>query len=302
MHNRAPLPSDRGFIIRSDIPPVESKLTVEKVRDLILSANKKYRAIFTSMFQGGMDIASFLYWNEHGYADTIQQLRTNPDILKIRLPGRKKSRNVTPFHTYLLQDAIDELTAYLPTRPDTDHEGKPTTAIFYSKHRKPITENALRLYWLRHLERIGLIDRSHGEGKRKRYGLNIRELRDTFRSQWEKSPAKGSVAEYCMGHQIDPLQYNKAHRDETWTRSEYRKATPNLQILTSTTPYGLADFDTIEQLRTRIEAQEKEIQTLKARTWNISQMVITDDERIKQYVEGWMKKHREELGIPKDSQ
>lgn len=266
LHNRAPLPDDSSFIIRSDIPPVNGRLQVETIRNLVLSSNKTYQAVFLSMFQGGLDMSGFIYWNQNGYESLKNQLRDNLDIIKIDLPGRKKGRNVKPFFTFIGTDAIDAIRDYLKERPETDWRGSPSKCIFYNKNRKPISKNAIRLYWLRHLDKIGEIDREANEkGKAKRYGKNVHEIRDTFRSQWEKSPARISVAEHCLGHVGDRLGYEKASSDPEWAKREYRKALPLLNIMSSSRPYGKVDEDGIEELRLENQEQAEEIQALKSR-------------------------------------
>ena len=230
-HNRAELPKDPSFIMRGDVEKVVGKLKIEDIRDMVLSSNKCYRAIFLTMFQGGMDTASLLYWSENGLESLKEQLRGDPETIKIDLPGRKKRRNSAPFHTYIGVDAIKELREWLKVRP----EGH--SSIFITKQGAPVSSKSLKMYWLQHLEKNGFIER--GGDSSKRYGMNLHEMRDVFRSQWEKSPAKGSVAEFMMGHQVDPLEYNKAHRDEDWTREQYLLALPMFEIMSTSRPYGL---------------------------------------------------------------
>lgn len=254
MHNRVELPRDGGFKVRSDKEPTEPKLEPEHIRDIVLSSTSVYRAIFLCMFQGGLDLSCFLYWNEHGWADLRKQLREDPDLVKITIPGRKDSRNKTRFYTLIGREAIDAITNYLPQRP------KDGSAIFYNNIGEPVKKNSIQLYWLRHLDKIGLIDRSQNtEGTGRRYGYNIHEMRDTRSSLWEKSPAKVSVCEYTMGHMVDPLHYrDRSFKDETWVRTEYRKAISYLNIMTGSKPYGLVEEDTIQELETRVTELEKE--------------------------------------------
>ncbi|TSA49257.1 hypothetical protein D4R47_04120 [archaeon] len=258
MHNRTELPQDKGFNIRSDTEPTRGLLSAENIRDMVLSSNPVYRAVILSMFQGGLDLSGFIHWNLNGLKDLREQLREEPTLVKIRLPGRKRDRNKTPYYTLIGKDAIDAIVAYLPHRPDG-------TAIFYTKsgtlqRPMPISKNCLRLYWIRHLEKIGLIDRSKNtEGKRRRYGYNLHEMRDVRSSLWEKSPAKVSVSEATMGHRVDPLRYrDRSFNDEKWVRTEYSKAVGFLNIMTDTRPYGLVDGDSIQALQTRVTELERE--------------------------------------------
>jgi len=257
-HNRGPLPRD-PYTLRSETPGFEGTLTIENIRDVALASKPLYRAIFLSMFQGGMDIQSFLHWNRNGWEDLRRDLQDEyVDAVKIRIPFRKLNRN--PFHTCIGSDAVKAIRDYLPTRPSIEearakHErdGKQEPfqyAIFYTQFKTPIQKVTLQHYWIDRLTKLGLVKRQNGRGHR--YGKNLHELRDVFRSQWEKSPSKGSVAEYMMGHKVDPLEYNKAHKDEKWVKKEYRKALPLLQIMTSGRPYGQVEEDEVESLRAEI--------------------------------------------------
>ena len=101
------------------------------------------------------------------------------------------------------------------------------------------------------MRRLG-IGPKHLSPRKGRTGKSPHELRDLFRSQWAKSTAKGDVAEFCMGHMIDPLDYNKAWRDEKFYRDEYMKAVPYLQIMSSGQPYHMVGEEEIEKLRKEV--------------------------------------------------
>jgi len=232
-HNRAELPRDPTFIIRSDVEKVRGTLTVEEIRDMVLSSSTLYRAIFLSIFQSGMGLEEFSHWNTHGLQSLREQLRGDPEIVRVDLPGRKIRKNKDPYFSFIGLDAINAIRDYLRIRPEGGD------AIFLSQFRGPVSSKSATVYWGRHLVKLGLIVPTPEKGGAARYGKNMHEIRDVFRSQWEKSPAKASVAEFIMGHVVDPLEYNKAHRDEAWTREQYTLALPMLQIMSSARPFGL---------------------------------------------------------------
>lgn len=272
-HNRAELPSDSSFNIWSEIPPVEGTLTVEDIRKVIMRSNSTYHAIFLAMLQSGMDISSFEFWNLNGWDSLKKELEKDPKVITIWLPGRKKRRNKMPFQTFIGPDSVEAIKTYLPQREGAreafersekgrrnraQRKGEPyverefKTAIFYTKFGEPIDCKALQKYWMRQTIRLGMVKRLKNGYRGNRYEKNLHELRDVFRSQWEKSPAKASVAEYMMGHKVDPLEYNKAHRDEAWTRKEYDKALPMLQIMSSGRPFGLVEEEEVDILKQEI--------------------------------------------------
>ena len=115
-HNRAELPKDTTFKIRGDTEKVRGLLTVEDLRNLILASNPMYRAIFLSMFQGGMGLTEFEYWNLNGWEETKKQLEDMGDEftpLKVNLPGRKLGRHKSLYYTLLNRDAVDALKSYV---------------------------------------------------------------------------------------------------------------------------------------------------------------------------------------------
>jgi hypothetical protein len=275
-HNRVELPKDPRFIIRTDVQRVVGTLTLKEARRVILAVNPAYKAVFLSMLQGGMGKAEFEYWNLNGWESLKKQLRDDPKVIRVDLPGRKKARNIRPYFTLLGSDAIDAINNWLQHRPEklpTYHpddmrkdpekrriqKEEPNTSIFTGKYHTPILADAAAPYWTRFCKRLGIVPKEEDANRGSRYGKNLHELRTLFRSQWEKSPGKISVAEYLMGHEVDPLDYNQAFRDEKWTRGEYLKALPMLQIISSGKPFGQVQEDEVIHLNGRIKDLEAEL-------------------------------------------
>jgi len=241
MHNRAELPRDPVFKVHSDIPRVVGSLSVEDFRSILSSCNPMYRAIYLCMFQGTMGIGEFEYWNRNGFKETTEQLERGKNPLKVNFPGRKRARNIRPYHSFIGRDGISMLKEYLEDRPKyreiRDQEGrvvkreKVPEAIFINQYYNPVTGRNAQIYWMRRLIRLNLIKKLENHNTGNRYGKNIHELRDLFRSRWQKTGRAAEVAEFMMGHIVDPLEYNKAFRDDSYTRREYRQAEPWLNIL-----------------------------------------------------------------------
>lgn len=275
-HNRAELPRDKNFKIKSEVPRVRGRLSIENVRDIALRSNSLYRAAILCMFQGALGLSEIEYWSKHGLADLKSQLKKNREIIKIHLPGRKRNRNEKPYITYIGGDAVDALKKYMTRRPNIGDD------IFINQTGKPLKRITFWHYWRRNLESMGLIEKElvkkmkmvDGEEVEveegvtsSRYGYNPHEMRDLFRSQWEKSGASGSVAEYSMGHVVDALGYNKAAEDEAWAEGQYRKAEPWLNIISDpSTPYGyITDVDAVDKIRgqsSEITEMKHQMQTL----------------------------------------
>ncbi len=92
-HNRVALPEYLGFRIRSEVAPVRGTLTLEEVKRVVLASNPMYRAIFLSMFQGGMGRGELIYWSNKGYEELVDQLAMGARQVRVELPGRKQNRN-----------------------------------------------------------------------------------------------------------------------------------------------------------------------------------------------------------------
>jgi integrase len=246
LHNRAELPSDRSFKVKGTVPKVNGDLKPEEFRSMVLSCNPVFRALFLCMGQGFMGEGEAIYWNKTGWAKLREDLKADPDIVRVDLPGRKSELNEKNYYTLIGPDAISALRLWLNERPSG------AAAIFTNQHGDPLSKKAIYLYWHRHLLSLGLI--SKGVGPTNRSGKNPHEIRDTFRSLWSKSPAKATVAEFMMQHETDPNEYDKAFRDEPYMRSEYRKALPWLNLMSSSRPYGQVSEDRIIELERQLEA------------------------------------------------
>ena len=260
MHNRAELPRDPSFRVKGDIPKVMGSLTVEEVRRIVLSSKPCYQAVFLCMFQGGMGREEWYWWNMNGWPSLRKALKRDDTVIRVGLPGRKRMRNIRPYYTYIGRDAVEAVWNWLNYRPSD------ATAIFTDQRDKPVSSHAAKQYWDRHLLKLGLIKPRPDASMRVRYGKNPHEMRDLFRTRWQKSGAAPEVAEFLMGHIIDPLEYNKAMRDRDYTSMEYMKAEPWLNIMSEEPEkMPVRDHQMLvrqyeEQNRRLREAQERALQ------------------------------------------
>ena len=210
------------------------------------------------MFQAAMGLDEIVYWNEHGWTQLKADLKGDPEVIRVQLAGRKHVKNKRPYYSFLGGDAIRSIRAWLPNRLAD------ATAVFVNIRGVPLTKSGIRAYWLRHLRKIGLIGPQQNGNVNYRTGLNLHELRDVFRSQWSKSPAKYEVGAYFMGHVVDKLAYDKSFRDVDFYRREYLKALPNLQLMSSGVPYGRVDLNEVETLKREIKRMQTENQRIQA--------------------------------------
>jgi len=192
-------------------------------------------------FMGFMGIGEVEYANLHCYPQIKKQL--NQDIIRIDLPKRKK--NVQPYYTFIAGDALEALREYLATRTDEKEY------VWIGKYGEPIERKGYYKAFNELTKRIGLVPKKRGPiGSR--YGYNPHEMRDLARSLWHQSGADRDVAEFIMGHNVDPLKYDKIYTlDPNWVKEQYRKALPYLNIIS----VGAS----VEQQQDRIHSLEEQL-------------------------------------------
>ncbi len=226
-YNRAPLPDD-VYKVQGEVPKTQGDLNRKELKQVLLACNPLYRAVFSCMFAGFMGWGEVDHWNRSGYMSLLDQLEKGKRVIVAEQDGRKQYAGI-PFYNLIGGDALRLLEEYL-----VNHRKQGDDYIFKTKQNTPITYDVTRQYWIRRLDRLGFIDLSKGEGNSGiRYGKNLHELRDLARTEWSRSQAKPIVAEFMLGHraQLDSNEYNKIIRDTGWSKREYRKALPWLNIL-----------------------------------------------------------------------
>jgi hypothetical protein len=171
-----------------------------------------------------------------------------------------------PYYTFHSGDALSAVKEWLPQRP------RDTTQVFsgHGSVSEGVSKLGLQSYWFRHLRELGITECVTGDIGH-RTGKGIHELRDLWRSQWSKSPAKPVVAEYCMGHPIDVNEYDKSFRDMQTYQEEYLKALPYLQIMSGSRPYHLVDETEVNRLREEILGRDEQFQEMRADIFKLQQ-------------------------------
>ncbi len=286
MHNRATLPEDPSFTIRSDVAPVKSRLTLEIFTRVIPASNECYQAVFLSMFQGGMGIGELIHWNETGYADLVEQLKGDPEVVRIDIAGRKHGKNIDPFYTFIGRDAIQLVRNWLKVRP----EG--STAIFVNQIGEPLKDESLRTYWTRKLKRLGFITQK-GRSTGNRYGMNPHELRDLFRSRWRISGVSTDIAEWIMGHSValDKFGYDKTPwLTPEFFEEQYNEAQPWLNIISEDpqkVPKKEMDIQRrrIAELEAELVSRDNDLNRLGERQKKLEQDNLEINERLNRILE-----------------
>ena len=108
-----------------------------------------------------------------------------------------------------------------------------------------------------------------------RYGVSSHELRDLFRTEWQRSDASPVVAEFCMGHDIDKNDYNKImERHPEWAEEQRMRAEPFLNIVSENPRMvALEKVRELEAKTDRIAEQDREIEELRMTVQGLSTLV-----------------------------
>lgn len=94
-----------------------------------------------------------------------------------------------------------------------------------------------------------------------RYRVSPHELRDLFRSEWELSPAKTVCAEFSLGHDIDPNDYNKIMElYPDWAETQYALAEPFLNVM-SEDPRRVS-VNRVKRLQNQLEEERRRRESL----------------------------------------
>jgi len=261
MHNRAELTKDPTARIKPTRYSQISMFTIEEIRSIHSRASPMIRAVLLCQIMGGMGFEEILHWSKTGYDDLIEQLENNEPLIRIELPGRKKMKGIKPYYTFLGRDAKKALKEYLKDREQ--YVSKENSGyIFLTTRKNPLTYSSFYQTWMRVLRKLKLIPERQ-KGTYHRYGKNPHELRDFYRTRWEKSPATKSVGEYFMGHLIDSLGYNKAFLDLRYMKQEYSKA----ELIRKQNEHN----ERIENLTNALETSMQTITMLQKQLMTISQ-------------------------------
>lgn len=269
-HNREPLPRDPTFKVRSDRPPVRGMLDVDTFKKMVLASNECHQAVWICLFQGGLGQNEFFRWNESGYEDLIQQLRGNPEQIRIDIAGRKHTKNDYQYYTFIGRDAITFIRKWLKKRGDSPGP------IFTNQRSNAVNATSLHHYWMRKLRRLGFVEKK-SEYSGNRYGLNIHEIRDLFRSRWRLTGVDKDVAEFFMGHKeaLDKLGYDKSpYHYPDWYAEQYNEAQPFLNIFSE---------DPQHVPRKEVDAQRRKIAELEAKLRKRDETLKTENETLRKH-------------------
>jgi hypothetical protein len=226
-HNRVLLPVDSSFRIRGDTPPTERKITIPDLRRLIELATQPMRSMILVKWSGLLDTEGLIHFSNHYAGSVAEVLKANEPCLKIEIPGRKSSRNVRPFYTYIGREALESLREYFDKERGWPKPTEPIW-IFSRSNGKGATKITFNQAWLGLLRRAKFIPKKKGP-RTSRYGYNVHNTRDLAISLLNTVQGfNPQVADFMAGHDIDPLGYNQFYLVKpNYVKEQYLLAEPS---------------------------------------------------------------------------
>jgi integrase len=209
---------------------VRKLLTNEIAREVITKSDPCHRAVFSMMVLSGMGIAEAISWSNTGGRHERFKVG-DQELLEIRLRARKGNLD-DEFVTYVGGSALHYYDEWMKVRAVKHPDAK---AIFVTNKGDPIEPLKTSQYWVEKLRQLGRYTPVKGGGPQ-RSGLNLHQLRSLFRTNWSESGARKEVAEHCLGHKSDPLNYDQYCSTREHRVEAYMKAMPYLDIFKQRKP------------------------------------------------------------------
>lgn len=262
LHNRVPLPEDPSFRVPGFRPPTVGRLTEQNVAEIALAAKLRDRSLILVKWQALLDTGSVMWVGTHLADEITQAIRRKECPIRLDIPGRKHGKNEKLFFTYIGRDAIDALVKYFEHERGWPKKGEP---IWVNQYGRPMDPRTWCELWHQLTRRVGLIpeERAHDSGTR--YGYNTHEMRDVARSLLHtkgKHDGLDELAiEFFMGHEVDPLHYNKFYLDREYMIQQYRIAEPYLNIL-SMSAAEQENAKEMESLREEVKQLRGQFETI----------------------------------------
>jgi hypothetical protein len=264
--NGVDIPAAIGWNPEPTREPVPGKLTMEQVREIILHAKIRERAIFLTMFQGLMDLERFHQFNlKHARAlvDHLKSKSLDEPFRIDLLHGRK--RNHQPFYTFIYHDALEAWQTYFERIRGWPESGQ--ALAVRSDNQQPLAKTAVRPLFdtvarqlrIKPPTRIGMKDKGY------RTGVAPHEaFRDVVRSLLTTAKKKGfdrTCAEFWMGHTIDPYHYNKfAELEPEYVQEQAKIAAEFLNTVSGSYAKENQDVKTMQEKIQRLELAVRVLQ------------------------------------------
>jgi len=265
-YNLAALPQDPTLKIRSDTPPVKSKLTIDHVRRIVAAGRLREKSWLLVKWQSLCDTRALDYINRNLTDHIVSEIRAGKTMIRLDLHGRKGSRNEPrgEFYTFIGKDAISALIEYFEKERSWP---KPGEAVWLNKFGKPHEYAMYGDVYLKLLRMQGLIGEPNGD-QSQRSGMSPHEFRDCAKTYLHTNAKKHGLdidcVDFWMGHESrDPNAYDKFMNDETYVYEQYKIAEPHLNIISQPATLALQEqTQELETLREEVKQLRGQFETI----------------------------------------
>jgi len=254
VYNDLVLPRSK-LTLRGGKPMTIARLTPDVLRQIIMAAKPRDQSFLLFKFHSLQDTNRMLWINRQGWSQIKPQLeqggwrdRNNKlweNVIRIDIPLERKG-NPKPFFTFIGKEAVEALRKHISI------QGEPDPIIW----RGLGTEVAMRKMMLALSRRIGIVPRQpKAFDKSARYGYNLHEMRDVAKSLWHESGADLLVADFCMGHTVDALGYDKVYQlSPDYAVRQFKTAEPYITLTeVKTTRESTRDMQDLKDRLARLE-------------------------------------------------
>lgn len=203
-----------------------TSLTWDQALAISGAASKPYNLVFKMMVHVGWGAGEFLKFNTAQNWQHIKDELGNgngQEYVRVEMPrGRKKNRK--PFYSLIPVGLLKEILASGIQIPITASHGY----ALDQNHKRTNKVAGIPLDMAHHGSARLYLEKAFATAL-KRAPITVtgkptpHELRDTFRTRAQRMACEGTVAEFAMGHEIDPLGYNKIYVDEAYVWENLKK-------------------------------------------------------------------------------
>jgi hypothetical protein len=189
----------------------EAYLTKNQVDLIIQHAEPPYNLIFQLMYDNFWGAKEFLRFNNELNWEKIKTWIKKPDkeYYRINKKGRKGINK--PFHSLISLELLRRIIKETKVPITTEHG----TALGMENYRNSRIYLSAAFQRAKKAAKITDLE-THGH-------VSLHELRDTARTQAQTAHVEPNVAEFMMGHSIDPNGYNKCWSSDEWVWTELKK-------------------------------------------------------------------------------
>jgi len=211
-------------------------ISVEEYKRLVIGAETLRDKTILLTQAVGLGTAEWLQFAKE-WGKYAQQIRAKTIPLVVSVVRQKTGR---PYRVWIWDDGVDHLNLLLAQREQELGRQLTEKDSLFVSHKSipggtqpvPITSHRVQRMIRNLAEDLGLEPRQRGKII---YRIRPHEIgRDFFKTLAENSEVPDNISEYCMGHKMDPLEYNKFQRTregEERILKQLSKLRPSLNVV-----------------------------------------------------------------------